>query len=564
MDRGTIIEGLKERSDVEVLVVGAGINGIGVFRDLARQGVAVLLVDRGDFCSGASATSSHMAHGGIRYLENGEFRLVREAVNERNRLLVNAPHLVKPLPTVVPMFRLFSGLLNAPFKFLGWLDKPSERGAVVIKVGLMLYDALTQGRRVVPKHRFEGRKKTRERYPELNPEVKYAAMYYDGQLLSPERLAVELVLDAEAEGPHARALSYAPLIGAEAADGSLRIRDELGGQEIRVKPRVIVNAAGPWIDPVNAAFGLSTRYIEGTKGSHIVVDNPALRAAMGDHEFFFENSDGRIVLMLAWYDRVLIGTSDLPIDDADKAVCTEEEIEYFIGLVSRIFPGIPVTKDQIVFTFSGVRPLPPSTAKNVSQISRDHSIGEDRLGAIPVLSLVGGKWTAFRAFGEQVTDRVLGILGKRRKESTQNLAIGGGAAWPSTPAGQEELALKLVRERGLPFERATQLFDRYGTRAGLFAERLGPGGKERMLENLPGYSREEIASLIALEKVERLDDLVLRRSTIAWLGRARRPLLEELAAVMGESLGWSPAKREAEVERVATLLRERHRVEPSR
>jgi glycerol-3-phosphate dehydrogenase len=568
MDRQAIIDGLLTHPDLDVLVIGAGINGIGVFRDLAAQGVDVILVDRGDFCSGASSASSHMAHGGIRYLENGEFRLVAEAVNERNRLLVNAPHLVKPLPTVIPMFKLFSGLLNAPFKFLGWLDKPSERGAVVIKLGLMLYDALARGRRVVPRHRFEGRRKTLERYPGLDPKVKYAAMYYDGQLLSPERLAIELVLDAEAEGAHARALSYAPLIRTEVESGTFVIRDELGGREIGLRPRVVVNAAGPWIDRVNGSLGLPTRYIGGTKGSHIVVDNPELRRAMGDHEFFFENADGRIVLLLAWYDRVLIGTSDLPIESADAAVCTEEEIDYFIRLVARIFPSIPVKRAQIVFAFSGVRPLPTSTAKNAGQISRDHSVREDRLGSLPVFSLVGGKWTTYRAFAEQVADRVLAALGRARRRSTSNLAIGGGAGLSVDPAGQEELALKLVHERGLSFDRARALLERYGTRATGIARRAATGGgssgggssggAERMLLSLPGYSREEIAFLVEEEKVVRLDDLVIRRSTIAWLGRATWAALEELCDIMGEALGWDAEARRAEVERVAKLLRERH------
>lgn len=560
MDRRSILEGLERKPEVDVLVVGAGINGIGAFRDLARQGVDVLIVDRGDFCSGASAASSHMAHGGIRYLENGEFRLVSEAVNERNRLLVNASHLVKPLPTVVPMFKLFSGLFNAPFKFLGLLDKPSERGAVVIKVGLMFYDALTRGKRVVPRHRFEGRKKTLERYPGIDPELKYAAMYYDGQLLSPERLSVELLLDGEGEGPHARALSYAPLVRADAATGTFHLRDEETGREIAVRPKVVINAAGPWIDPVNASSGLATKYIGGTKGSHIVVDNPALRKAMGDHEFFFENSDGRIVLMLAWYDRVLIGTSDLPIDDADKAVCTEEEIDYFITLAKRIFPAYPVSRDQIVFVFSGVRPLPPSSAKSASLITRDHSIGEDRVGGVPVLSLIGGKWTTYRAFGAQAADKVLGLLGRSRKESTEALQIGGARGLPTDPAGMEAKALELVHEKGVSFDRARQLIERYGTRARAILDRLGPGKPETMLASIPGYSREEVAFLAVEEKIVHLDDLLLRRSTIAWLGRTSRAGLAEVADSVAGVLGWDDGRRRAEVARTEKILAGEHRV----
>src|ERR671924_1267857 len=160
MNRNEILANLKENPNVSVLIIGGGINGIGTFRDLALNDVDVLLVERGDFCSGASSASSHMAHGGIRYLENGEFRLVREAVRERNRLILNAAHLVKPLPTTIPIFKRFSGLLNAPLKFFKMLDKPSERGSLVIKLGLMLYDAYTEaqgGERIVPKHRFLSR-----------------------------------------------------------------------------------------------------------------------------------------------------------------------------------------------------------------------------------------------------------------------------------------------------------------------------------------------------------------------------------------------------------------------
>src|SRR3989304_2963253 len=210
MNRNEVLSALKKDPEVSVLIVGGGINGIGVFRDLALNGVDVLLVERGDFCSGASSASSHMAHGGIRYLENGEFRLVREAVRERNRLLLNAPHLVKPLPTTIPIFKRFSGLLNAPLKFFGMLDKPSERGALVIKLGLLMYDAYTGAQsarseeRTVPRHQFLSRKKSLAKWKQLNPDIVNTAVYYDGAILQPERLAVELILDAESDDPTAR------------------------------------------------------------------------------------------------------------------------------------------------------------------------------------------------------------------------------------------------------------------------------------------------------------------------------------------------------------------------
>src|SRR5512135_667438 len=232
-----------------VLIIGGGINGVGVFRDLALNGVDVLLVDRADFCSGASAASSHMAHGGIRYLENGEFRLVREAVQERNRLIQNAPHIVKPLPTTIPIFKFLSGILNAPLKFLRLLDRPSERGSLVIKLGLLLYDGYTGSQRVVPRHRFLGRDAALARWPQLNPQVVNTATYYDGAILQPERLGVELILDGEADFPGARALNYMSLV--EGTGDKVVLRDELTGSTYVVKPKILINAAGPWIDAAN-------------------------------------------------------------------------------------------------------------------------------------------------------------------------------------------------------------------------------------------------------------------------------------------------------------------------
>ncbi len=303
MNRKELLSSLKTSPDLDVLIVGAGINGIATFRDLALNGAKVLLVDRADFSSGTSAASSHMAHGGIRYLENGEFRLVKEAVQERNRMLVNAPHLVHPLPTTIPIFKIFSGLLNAPLKFLNLLDRPSERGALVIKIGLIIYDAFTRGHRVAPKHKLTPRKKALSRWNRLNPSIRYVATYYDGAITEPERLAMELLLDAEADSPDSHALNYARVIGGKL--NFVVLKDELTGDVFDVRPRLLINAAGPWIDETNATLGLNARFIGGTKGSHLVLSNPELRAAIGDNEFFFENEDGRIVLIYPLYDKVL-------------------------------------------------------------------------------------------------------------------------------------------------------------------------------------------------------------------------------------------------------------------
>jgi glycerol-3-phosphate dehydrogenase len=558
MNRTELLASL-QTNPPEVLVIGAGINGAGAFRDLALNGVNTLLIDRGDFCSGASAASSHMAHGGIRYLENGEFRLVREAVQERNRMIENAPHLVRPLPTVVPMFKLFSGLLNAPFKFLNLLDKPAERGALVIKIGLIFYDAFTSAQKTVPPHKFEGRVASLQKYPQLAPDIKFTATYYDGQILSPERYTVELILDGEADG--GRALNYLSFLGAEGE--TVRLKDELSGEIFTLQSKLILNAAGPWIDRVNASCGFSERYIGGTKGSHLVLNHPALRQAIGNNEFFFENKDGRIVLIFPFYDKVIVGTSDIPIQNPDEARCTPQEEQYFIELVSRVFPSIQVRPEHIVFRFSGVRPLEYMQAKTTGQITRDHSIKEDALGKIPVYSLVGGKWTSYRAFGEQVTDKTLALLGHKRRADTLQTPIGGGKDYPRLGLAQLEYIRALAEQTGLPNLLPKHLFERYGTRAAEVAQFILAVSAEPLPALPDGWTVGEVRFLTEKEHAQHPEDILLRRSSLAWLGNVTRAGLSQIAGAMAQSLGWDAARRQVEEDRALAILREQHGVELS-
>lgn len=561
MNRNEILSALKRKPEVSVLIVGGGINGIGTFRDLALNGVDVLLVEKGDFCSGASAASSHMAYGRIQYLENGEFRLVREAVRERNRLLENAAHVVKPLPTAIPIFKWFSGLLNAPLDFFGMLDKPSERGSLVIKLGLMMYDAYTGAQRTVPRHQFFSRRESLARWKELNPQIVNTAVYYDGAILQPERLGVELILDAEAENPNARALNYVSMVGG--SDDTVLLRDELTDNTYDVRPQLVINAAGPWIDFTNKKLGLSTRFIGGTKGSHIVVRHPELRKAIGENKFFFENEDGRIVLIFPLFDHVLIGTSDIAVEHPEEAQCTHEEIDYFLKLTRRIFPRLNVTHENIVFQFSGVRPLPRSTAKSVSQISRGHSVevlsGDWTNLRFPIYSLVGGKWTSFRAFSEQVTDKALTHLGLTRQKDTRALPIGGGRGYPRDPEEMKRQIESLSAWTGVARERIKLLFERYGTRAETIATYMN-GGTDFLVKGLPDFSLREIVFLVQHEKVCHLDDLLLRRSRLAMLGRVTREVIAELARVIGNSLGWDEEQKAAEVKRTLSILADRHGV----
>ena len=378
-------EELKARPYADVLIIGGGINGLATFRDLALQGVDVALVERDDFISGASAASSHMIHGGIRYLENGEFRLVQEAVTERNALLKTAPHYVRPLQTTIPIFSTFSGVLSAPLRFLRHGGgKHRERGAVLIKVGLVIYDSFSRGgglfgTATVPRHTFHGRRRSLAQLPQLNPDVKYTATYWDASLHDPERLAIDVLRDGRsAGGARARAANYTAAVGVE--DGGVVLRDAVTGEKTRFAASVIVNASGPWTDETNLALGDPTRYMGGTKGSHIVLDHPALLAATGGRELFFENEDGRIVLIYPLKGRVLVGTTDLEHDMADPIVCTEAEVDYFIELIGQVLPAIPVERSQIVYRFAGVRPLPGHGEVSPGFVSRDYRVESAPLG----------------------------------------------------------------------------------------------------------------------------------------------------------------------------------------
>ena len=561
MNRSEILAQLKNNPEVSVLIVGAGINGIGTFRDLALNGVDVLLIDRGDFCSGASSASSHMAHGGIRYLENGEFRLVREAVKERNRMIQNAPHIVKPLPTTIPMFKYFSGILNAPLKFMGWLDKPSERGSIIIKLGLMMYDAYTGSQRTVPRHKFYSRTESLTKWNKLNPEIVNTAVYYDGLISNPERLALEIMLDAETENSNARALNYVSLVSGSGKN--VILRDELTDATVEIQPKLVINAAGPWIDFANHSLGVTTKFIGGTKGSHLVLDHPELRKAIGDNEFFFENKDGRIVLIFPLHDRVLIGTSDIKIDHPDDARCTDEEVDYFLELTARVFPNIKVTREHVVFAFSGVRPLASSMAKTTGQYSRDHHIevlsGDWTNLSFPVYSLVGGKWTSFRAFSEEVADKSLQFLGIKRNKGTQELPVGGGRNYPRTSEERTKYINGLAAWTGLSHERLETLFERYGTRAESIAEFMKVA-TDAPLNSLPSYSKRELLFLIQYEKAEHLDDLLLRRTMLAMLGKLTRDAVIECSMLMADALNWNLERRNAEAERTLRVLADRHRV----
>lgn len=536
----------------DVVVVGGGINGIGTFRDLSLQGLRVLLVEKNDFCSGCSAAPSRMIHGGLRYLENGELSLVRESLRERDALLKNAPHMVRQLPTTVPIRSVFSGLLNGVANFLNLSSKPAERGALIIKAGLMTYDWVTRRRRVLPKHNFLGYSATRRKWPRLRKDARFSATYYDAWISHPERLGLELLADAQVANNNSMAINYASVTTKE--DETLVLEDGTSGQKIPIVARAIVNATGAWVDVTSAQLaGRISPWetmVEGTKGSHLIINNAELKDALGGHMIYFENADGRVCILYPYLSNVLVGATDIRVKTPCRTRCEDDEKNYILNSLGTVFPDIDVDSTQIVFSYSGIRPLPKSDQAFTGRITRSHFV--KRLdGVLPQFCMIGGKWTTFRAFAEQATNEVLTELGRERKSHTLNIPIGGGRDYP-VDGGQ--WVSNISAEFKISPQRAQHMLDHYGTGARhVLMETDGNQGQRPLADNCL-YSVAEIAYLARSEQVVHLSDLVLRRTSLAITGQISSRIIDKVAEIVADELGWKPAWKNKEIESLTTEL----------
>lgn len=562
LTRHVLLERLRGLTATDILIIGGGINAVGIYRDLAAQGVAALLVEKSDFCSGTSAAPSRLIHGGLRYLETGEFALVQESVEERNLLLRNAPHYVTPLPVWIPVTSWFAGLLTAGARFLRLTRTPGPRGALVLKLGLSVYDWFGRKYRSMPRHRMITGRTAKQQMPGLAASVRSVGEFYDARLTNAERLTLELVADAETDCPSAMAIPYLAVAGHE--QGQVLLRDEIDGTIYRIAPKIIVNAAGAWIDQVDHHLGIDERLVGGTKGSHLVLHHPTLATALGDRMIYFSTIDHRLCLAYGLGgDLVLIGTTDLPTDDPEDMTCSESEIDYLFQVMHQVMPDLILDRSQIAFRYAGVRPLPKAASGTVAgAISRDHHIRHFAPAAdrpYDVLTLVGGKWTTYRACAEQVADQLLGMLGGSRRVDTRKLKIGGGANWSPDPTTQRSFIADLARRTGLTDARCRQLTDRYGSLAAAVAERISTTG-DTPLSTLPHYSQAEIRYLIESERTTCLSDLLLRRTQIALMGKCSRAVLDELGGFMAATLSWPPDRLDSEVARALDLLQKRHGV----
>ncbi len=525
---------IKENGGFDAVVIGGGVNGIGVYRDLSLQGLRVLLVERNDFASGCSAAPSRMIHGGLRYLENGEFDLVKESLRERDALLRNAPHMVKPLPTVIPVTSLFSGIFNSAASFFGWQGQPSSRGALPIKLGLSLYDWVTRKNRALPCHSFQGTAKTRTRWPALTREARYSAVYYDAWISHPERLCIEMISDVAKAAPQSIALNYAEIVKTEQG---YELTCQRSGQRFDIQPRTVVHATGAWLNQsvTELVDEKADRMVGGTKGSHLIIDNAALERALDGHMAYFENADGRVCIVFPYQGKVLAGSTDIRVETACKVRCEEAELIYILESLRQVFPDIDVAREDVVFSFSGIRPLPESTQEFTGRISRGHDV--KRLpGAVPQFCMIGGKWTTFRAFAEQAADMVLHELQRPRRVDTAAMSIGGGRGWPENEAAH---SAHLQASYAIGKDRAAHLISHYGNEAGKIQRACAASGMDLSIGEGALYSRAEVRQLIRSEHVQTLSDLVFRRTSLAITGAISDGLIDVLAELLADELGLS-------------------------
>jgi glycerol-3-phosphate dehydrogenase len=522
----------------DVAVVGAGINGAAIARDAALRGLSVLVVDQADAGSGTSAWSSRLIHGGLRYLEHGELSLVHESLHDRERLLQIAPHLVTPLPFVVPLY---------PHNHKpGWM----------FRAGMVAYDALSL-RKSVPRHRALGRKAVAVELPSLRRAgLSGALRYYDGQVVHAERLVLETLLSAADAG--ARVLTHSPVTAITTEGGratGLTVHDGLTGATHAVRARVVVNAAGPWVDAVARGVPLAhPRFVGGTKGSHLVVD-PFPGAP--DVALYYEaRSDNRPILVIPWNGRYLIGTTDDRFDgDLDTTAATADEIDYLLAETNSLLPRARLRRADILFTYAGVRPLPHSPDGATGSISRSHSLLTDEAVG-DLVTVVGGKLTPHLSLAAETVEIVGRLLGRTLPPSTAARrplpgapASGRGADWPDEAAWLRTALADDPEGPCWPVALVERLLAVYGGRARDLADlvRENPVLARVVGDGRGAVAAAEVTLAVREEGALHLADVLHRRTMVGLEPALGLDVDDAVAEIAAPLLGWSADDVDREV-----------------
>ena len=471
---------------IDLFVIGGGINGAGFARDAAGRGLTVALCEKGDLAEGASSRSGKLVHGGLRYLEYYEFRLVREALIEREVLMNAAPHIIWPLRFVLP-------------------HSPQDRPAWLVRLGLFLYDHLG-GRKKLPGTRVLDLQRAPEGAPILD-EFRRGFEYSDCWV-DDARLVVLNAVDAAERG--ALVLTRAPAVSARREDGRWLVttQNSQSGEARQFSAKVLVNAAGPWVTDVltRVAGANSTRNVRLVKGSHIITP----KFWEGPHSYLVQNHDKRVIFINAYEgDKALIGTTDVSYDGrAEDVACEAGEVDYLLDAVNRYFKE-KLTAGDVLESFSGVRPLFDDGQGNPSAVTRDYVFDLDEVGGAPLLNIFGGKITTYRELAERGLHRLQKFFPQMGADWTESAALPGG--------DMENADFDLFRERmkrDYPWM-SRVLRDYYGRRYGtLTAQIVGQASStEGLGRYFGGHLYEaEVRYLVAHEWAQTAEDVIWRRT----------------------------------------------------
>jgi glycerol-3-phosphate dehydrogenase len=567
-----------------IVVFGAGINGAAVARELALSGVGVIVVDDGDIATGATAWSTRLIHGGLRYLEYGEIGLVRESLVERNRLVKLAAHLVRPLPFYLPVEGRWGGMWAAAARLAGWESLARAwqgrrgRGSWTVGVGLTLYDLLAAGAGW-PRHRQV--RAGHDGMPQIDTQAfPRAALYSDAQLLFPERFTVELLVDARgiaaAGGTRFEVCTHREVqVG---RDGMVTISGSpVVGGPVEIRPDAVINATGAWVDRtlgslcVGRADGIGRRLIGGTKGSHLVVRNAHLRAALADHGVYAEAADGRPIFVLPFGAYlVLVGTTDIPFtgDPADSRT-DEAEIGYLLAAVARLFPTAAVGRDDVQQHYCGVRPLPNVAGDPhlPAGVTRRHLLVRHDQAPWPLWSIVGGKLTTCRSLAETTAATVLGRLEVPVRGTSRERPLPGNCDGASRAAAVLECH-RLAEQAGMSRDDAAAVADRV---VGLLGAR-GPAVWQQEPGRLSGPPAASLGGLIRgvglptaivgfcvrEEWAATLDDLVERRLMLSFHDQLTREAIMDVAESLSMAGALAPERVTEAVDACVARLADRY------
>lgn len=524
-----------------VLILGAGINGACVARELVLNGLPVVLADVHDIAAGATSKSSRLIHGGVRYLEYGDIGLVRESLAERARLLNLAPHCVRPLRLHIPIRRRHGGLLQSGVRFLKfdrhafgrWLSRRlpvSERGLWTVRIGLWLYDRIARDS-TLPEHAVH--RVDDADSPQVDAaQYRWTCAYSDAQILYPERFVIALLDDARRHAAqsavHFRVLTYHH---ATRQGDAIRLTplDKSRGPAIDLRPSTIVNATGAGGDFTLRELGIdSPPLFGGTKGSHIITRQPALLHALRGQGVYAEAADGRLVFVLPFGDAVLVGTTDIPFSEPPaQAVASQDEVQYLVGMVNEVFPHVALQRDDVAAHYCGVRPLPNVNAARAGAIPRGHWIDTNVSGPVPIDTLIGGKLTTCRAFGEAAADRILARLGRQRIISTGDRPIPGAGGAPDESATHANLVSTFAQSFHLSQSDAQAAYELVGGQLSQIT-RVDDAAAEKLAGTLLPIAL--VDWIIQHEWVSHVEDLVERRLMLAWSPSISLDTLRRLAA----------------------------------